>query len=42
MSKQYQNSVNFADPSFERKKQQPKFQEALKVICLCHEVSVEQ
>jgi magnesium-transporting ATPase (P-type) len=42
MTRQYQNSVNFADSSFEKKKQQPKFQDALKVLSLCHEVSVEK
>lgn len=35
-------SVNFEDRNFERKKQGPKFQDALKVISLCHEVSVEK
>lgn len=42
MTRQYQNSVNFADSDFEKKKQQPKYQDALKVISLCHEVSVEK
>jgi len=42
MTNKYQNSVNFADSGFEKKKQQPKFQDALKVISLCHEVSVEK